>query len=61
MLFYLCYYFLFQISNESNLVEGQLYEGDEIITVNGIYCESRADAIQMVRAVEDELRLKIYR
>lgn len=42
-------------------MRGRLDTGDEILAVNGTECTSRASAIQMVRAAEDELQLKIYR
>ena len=35
--------------------------GDEILSVNGVGCQSRANAIQMVRNIDEQLHLKIAR
>jgi len=49
------------VTNENKPIKGKLLIGDEILSVNGIKCTSRASAIQMVRSVDDELQLKICR
>lgn len=50
-----------KVTDEKKAIHGNLCSGDEILSVNGKNCTSRANAIQMVRAVEDELTLKICR
>lgn len=40
---------------------GKLVVGDEVLTVNGIECTSRSEAIELVRCARDTLHLKVGR
>lgn len=50
-----------KVSKENKAIRGTLLVGDEILSVNGVKCNSRRNAIQMVGKIDEELRLQIYR
>ncbi|XP_066913092.1 serine-rich adhesin for platelets-like isoform X1 [Clytia hemisphaerica] len=50
-----------KVTEENKAIEGELCVGDEILSVNGVQCTSRANAIQMVRNIDDQLHLNIAR
>ena len=55
------FYSSFQVTEENKAIQGELCVGDEILSVNGVHCTSRANAIQMVRSIDDQLHLNIAR
>ena len=56
------FYFLFQVAEDGIARKvGGLQEGDTLVYINGITCQSRAKAIETVKMGKNELRLKLKR
>ena len=60
--YYFCFFSLLQVQDGSVAGEsGNLFPGDELLFVNEIKCSSRANAIETIRSIHDDIKLKVKR